>query len=743
MAKTKISEWSATPANNTDIDNINIAEGCAPSGINDAIREMMAQIKDLYAGTSGDIIAVAAGGTGVGTSTGSGSNVLSTSPTLVTPALGTPSALVGTNITGTATSFNINGTVGATTPTTGAFTTLAASGTVTLSGGTANGVAYLNGSKVVTSGSALTFDGSKLSVARASNGDVAAFSNSSDADLLIKLNSGVSLLSPTTSILSFGVSNSEQMRLTSTGLGIGTSAPVSELDVRAASATMGNYQTIQAFSTDATAINLGGGISLGGNYSGSSTFAQFGSIAGRKENATDGNYAGYLQFGTNSQATGVREVMRLDSSGNLGIGTSSPVEKVQSSNGIAATGANQSVGSLNGFVADYSSGASRIFASRNGVASSTLELWTTDSGGAANKNATLDASGNLGLGVTPSAWASSRKAIQVGASGGEGVFASSSTYGFFGTNCYLNSAGNNIRVNAGYAQEYRQWNDGSHQWMTTGTSTAGSTITFTQAMTLDASGNLGVGTTSPAVRLDVQSSTANIFATSTTGTNGVSIRAINTGGYMIVGRDTSTGSNYGSAYASVLWSSGAYPMLFATNDTERARIDSSGNLLVGTTSAGGKITVSGVGGSNTSSIYVTGFTDGVGTGIWMTPSADNATPIRFTNAANTTVGSISITSSATLYNVTSDQRLKENIVDAPEFGSVIDSLQVRSFDWKAEGSHQRAGFVAQELVIVAPEAVYQPADPEEMMAVDYSKLVPMLVKEIQSLRVRVAQLESN
>ncbi len=70
MAKTKISEWSATPSNKTDIDGINIAEGCAPSGINDAIREMMSQIKDWQAGTSGDYTAVSAGGTGVGTLTG-------------------------------------------------------------------------------------------------------------------------------------------------------------------------------------------------------------------------------------------------------------------------------------------------------------------------------------------------------------------------------------------------------------------------------------------------------------------------------------------------------------------------------------------------------------------------------------------------------------------------------------------------------------------------------------------------
>lgn len=54
MAKTKISEFSATPSNNTDIDGINIAEGCAPSGINNAIRELMAQLKDFQTGAAGD-----------------------------------------------------------------------------------------------------------------------------------------------------------------------------------------------------------------------------------------------------------------------------------------------------------------------------------------------------------------------------------------------------------------------------------------------------------------------------------------------------------------------------------------------------------------------------------------------------------------------------------------------------------------------------------------------------------------
>lgn len=97
------------------------------------------------------------------TNTGSGSNVLATSPTLVTPNLGTPSAIVLTNASGTA-SININGTVGAATPNTGSFTTLTTSSTVTLNGGTANGVLYLNGSKVATSGTALVFDGSNLGI---------------------------------------------------------------------------------------------------------------------------------------------------------------------------------------------------------------------------------------------------------------------------------------------------------------------------------------------------------------------------------------------------------------------------------------------------------------------------------------------------------------------------------------------------------------------------------------------------
>ena len=122
-------------------------------------------------------------------------------------------------------------------------------------------------------------------------------------------------------------------------------------------------------------------------------------------------------------------------------------------------------------------------------------------------------------------------------------------------------------------------------------------------------------------------------------------------------------------------------------------------------------------------------------------STDTKNQMIFTNP-NGTVGSVQTAGSSTLFNTGSDARLKENVADANDAGALIDAIQVRQFDWIADGEHQRYGMVAQELNTVAPEAVSAPEDPDEMMGVDYSKLVPMLVKEIQSLRARVAQLEN-
>lgn len=96
MAKNKISEFSATASNNTDIGGINIAEGCAPSGINNAIRELMAQLKDQQAGTDGDSFIVGGGFTCTGAAVFSSTVALGASATATTQSANDNSTKVAT-----------------------------------------------------------------------------------------------------------------------------------------------------------------------------------------------------------------------------------------------------------------------------------------------------------------------------------------------------------------------------------------------------------------------------------------------------------------------------------------------------------------------------------------------------------------------------------------------------------------------------------------------------------------------
>ena len=132
-------------------------------------------------------------------------------------------------------------------------------------------------------------------------------------------------------------------------------------------------------------------------------------------------------------------------------------------------------------------------------------------------------------------------------------------------------------------------------------------------------------------------------------------------------------------------------------------------------------------------------------GLALRSMANTTTAVSFVNAADATVGNITTGASTTAYNTTSDVRLKKNIQAAGSFGSVIDAIEIVSFDWKIDDEHQRAGFIAQDLQVVAPEAVKvgdSNAEITEPWAVDPSKLIPMLIKEIQELRARVSALEN-
>jgi hypothetical protein len=115
---------------------------------------------------------------------------------------------------------------------------------------------------------------------------------------------------------------------------------------------------------------------------------------------------------------------------------------------------------------------------------------------------------------------------------------------------------------------------------------------------------------------------------------------------------------------------------------------------------------------------------------WYTGNGSMVTRMTLDNSGNLTIsGTYS----------PSDERLKENIVDAS--AGNLDDLRVRSYDWKEDGSSVAHGFIAQELETVAPYAVKRGEADDDMWGVDYSKLVPMMIKEIQDLKAEVAALK--
>jgi hypothetical protein len=120
--------------------------------------------------------------------------------------------------------------------------------------------------------------------------------------------------------------------------------------------------------------------------------------------------------------------------------------------------------------------------------------------------------------------------------------------------------------------------------------------------------------------------------------------------------------------------------------------------------------------------------------------------IRDNGSPTNTVGSITCTDTTTTYNTSSDRRLKKDIAPAADAGSVIDAIEIVSHGWKQGEGIVPFGVIAQDLHAIAPQAVHAGDDADEIESVwgvDYSKLVPILVKEIQSLRARVAELEGN
>ena len=252
----------------------------------------------------------------------------------------------------------------------------------------------------------------------------------------------------------------------------------------------------------------------------------------------------------------------------------------------------------------------------------------------------------------------------------------------------------------------------------------------TQRMYLDASGRLGIGTTSPSGRLHLANASASaevsLYISSvnsnSTANNYVFGCGVTADNELII-RDTVNSRN--------IWQ---YDRLndfqrWYTAGTERARIDSSGNLLVGTTS------VIALGLANFYS--ATNAKRCIETKINTTAASDH---IAFFSSSGQ-AGQITVTGTTTAYGTGSDYRLKENIKPLQNALSRVALLKPSKYIWKADQS-EGEGFIAHELQEVVPQAVTGEKDGEQMQGVDYGKLTPLLTAAIQELTTRLEALEA-
>jgi hypothetical protein len=428
--------------------------------------------------------------------------------------------------------------------------------------------------------------------------------------------------------------------------------------------------------------------------------------------------------------TGGTERMIIDSTG-VGIGNSSPSAQLQVGSGtdaLSGTGTGQIC--LSGAGQTLAVTGKPAVYHRNGVG---LGLYSDASmsfeiNGSTSKTEAMriDSSGNVGIGTS-----SPNGLITI--SSGAGTKATIETT-------------RNFTVNRNFQIAVDEYAEGTFT-ITPSTALGGSTYT-TPVITATAAGNVGIGTSSPSGKLDVRIGTCSQGA-------GLNIERSNTQAFEFFA-NSSANALYSEGNHGYFGTSTNHDLVYVTGGTERMRVDSSGRLLIGTTSAlqtGNKLTVSG---------SATGAGDAV-VDIRNTTTSDNPGAMSISKACTTTgntnkyihffssnfgvshgtiatngVGSMAFVSS-------SDERLKENI--QPIKGSLdkVLALNPVSFDWKINGEHRKAGFVAQEVEKVLPE--YVATDDDEIktknltgsMADGY---IAVLTKAIQEQQAQIEDLQS-